>query len=99
MYLQDLLLTVPIMRPDAAQSVTLEVRYQGCSETFNICYPPETKTVSLALPAMTSQDSPPVTTANERISPVDMAAGSSDQDKISIVVYAGASGEFHRTGN
>lgn len=49
----DVQVDLPLNRPAAAQNFTLQVRYQGCSETFNICYPPETKTVQFDLTALT----------------------------------------------
>lgn len=51
-YQHDLEVTLPLDRPAAAQQISLKVGYQGCSETFNICYPPTEKTVRLTLPAM-----------------------------------------------
>ncbi|AFJ02960.1 Cytochrome c-type biogenesis protein DsbD, protein-disulfide reductase [Methylophaga frappieri] len=54
-YHHDLLLDVPVTRPPEAQSVMLAVTYQGCSETFGICYPPETKVISLQLPVLTTR--------------------------------------------
>lgn len=40
---------LPIGRSVEAQQVTLKARYQGCSETFNICYPPTEKLITLSL--------------------------------------------------
>ena len=42
---------LPLNRPPHAQEITLKVRYQGCSETFHICYPPVEKEIILSLPA------------------------------------------------
>ncbi len=81
-YNQDLLLSVPLDRPNTEQTVTLEVRYQGCSETFNICYPPEIKTVQLDLPAINPADTLALTSADELITPIDATVTGSEQDKI-----------------
>lgn len=80
-YQQDLLLTVPLIRPDAAQTITVEVRYQGCSETFNICYPPETKTVSLDLPALTNA-ADTAASSSELMPPAAFDSADVQQDKI-----------------
>ena len=42
-------LTVPLQIDDAKGKVTLTVRYQGCWEG-GVCYPPQTRTVSVTLP-------------------------------------------------
>ena len=38
-------------RSPQQQNISLTVHYQGCSETFNICYPPTKKIIELVLPA------------------------------------------------
>lgn len=80
-YQQDLLLKVPLDRPDTAQTATLEVRYQGCSETFNICYPPEIKTVTLDIPAIddTGQQQ---TAAADLLTPAETLISDKDQDTL-----------------
>lgn len=81
-YQQDLLLSVPLDRPDAGQTVTLEVRYQGCSETFNICYPPETKTVKLDLPAVDDTASGELPAPSELATPTETGGTANQQDQI-----------------
>ncbi|MCX4189884.1 protein-disulfide reductase DsbD [Methylophaga sp. OBS3] len=81
-YFDDVLLTVPVNRPDSTQSITLEVHYQGCSETFNICYPPETKTTQLKLPAIAQGDPPITTPISEAPNPVTSINSQSSQDTI-----------------
>lgn len=81
-YHQDVLLSVPLNRPDTAQTLTLEVRYQGCSETFNICYPPETKTVKLDLPAVAEATSGELPTPAELTTPLETAGTANQQDQI-----------------
>ncbi|RKZ82796.1 MAG: protein-disulfide reductase DsbD [Gammaproteobacteria bacterium] len=46
-------IVLPISRDNTAQKIELKAYYQGCSETFHICYPPTEKTVLLTLPATT----------------------------------------------
>ena len=54
-YLHSTEIILPLNRDQAAQKIELKAYYQGCSETFHICYPPTEKTVLLTLPA-TSDD-------------------------------------------
>lgn len=81
-YQQDILLKLPLDRPDDGQTVTLEVRYQGCSETFNICYPPETKTVQLDLPALENTDNAAGNSPETLITPPETTAEDPSQDQI-----------------
>lgn len=50
-YHHDIDLQLPLSRPSAQQELTLRAHYQGCSETFGICYPPGEQQVTLTLPA------------------------------------------------
>jgi len=50
-YYHDVLATLPLQRQGAdAQTVTLDVAYQGCADA-GLCYPPITKQLSVRLPA------------------------------------------------
>lgn len=52
-YTDDLQIELPLIRSQTeATTVTLVAHYQGCSETFGICYPPTRKTTTLNLPAI-----------------------------------------------
>src|SRR5690554_6051639 len=52
-YTSDLQINLPLIRAQTdATTVTLTAHYQGCSETFGICYPPTRKTITLNLPAI-----------------------------------------------
>lgn len=65
-YHHDLKLKLPLNRPQAAQQLTLKAYFQGCSETFGICYPPSVQQVELTLPLATESSTdplPPVATA------------------------------------
>jgi thiol:disulfide interchange protein DsbD len=58
-YHHDTDVTLPLDRSSESQQITLKAHYQGCSETFNICYPPTSKTLLLTLPAMVASDVQP----------------------------------------
>ncbi|HEC74779.1 MAG TPA: protein-disulfide reductase DsbD [Methylophaga aminisulfidivorans] len=48
-YHEDVSTIIPIERPDDATSFTLKVTFQGCSDTFGICYPPTSETFPIRL--------------------------------------------------
>lgn len=52
-------LTVIVPGEARAASTTLKVRYQGCADA-GICYPPQTRNVTVALPAGAASDEPVV---------------------------------------
>ncbi len=56
-YKFDTEVILPLSRPSPAQQIILKAYYQGCSETFNICYPPIEKEITLTLPATTATNS------------------------------------------
>lgn len=82
----DVQIDLPLNRPAVAQSVTLQVTYQGCSETFNICYPPEKKTVQFDLAALAeTSDSTSAAVASEALDltiPLSAEMTQSEQDRI-----------------
>ena len=49
-YRGELLATLPGRPAAGADSVTLKIKYQGCADA-GICYPPQTRTLKVALPA------------------------------------------------
>lgn len=51
-YQYDTDIILPINRSSSAQEITLKAYYQGCSETFHICYPPTEKEVLITLPPL-----------------------------------------------
>lgn len=53
-YQYDTRVELPLERSGDASIITLQVRYQGCSETFNICYPPVEKSLEIELPPETT---------------------------------------------
>jgi thiol:disulfide interchange protein DsbD len=48
-YRGELLATLPGQPAASADSVTLKIKYQGCADA-GICYPPQTRTLKVALP-------------------------------------------------
>tara|TARA_B110000240_G_scaffold187448_1_gene225121 strand:+ start:12929 stop:14755 length:1827 start_codon:yes stop_codon:yes gene_type:complete len=50
-FFDDIDIQLPLNRSPQQQNISLTVYYQGCSETFNICYPPTKKIIELVLPA------------------------------------------------
>lgn len=76
-YHHDVDFRLPLARPQAAQSFTLKAKFQGCSETFGICYPPSEQTVSLSLPAMAPTDSAATTPSSSSASSI-----LSEQDRL-----------------
>ncbi|MBL1320259.1 MAG: protein-disulfide reductase DsbD [Methylophaga sp.] len=55
-YAYDVDVVLPLNRPSQAQQIILKAHYQGCSETFKICYPPVEKEITLSLPTTTAVD-------------------------------------------
>ncbi len=99
-YLHEIDLPVPVVRtaPGDATDATLTVKYQGCAER-GICYPPQTQTVKLTLPAVddtmlaatTPQQSPPVMSEAQ---PAAMAVAAeepvAEQDQIAAMLAGGS---------
>jgi thiol:disulfide interchange protein DsbD len=60
-YLSDITAPIQLERPNEATTFTLRVKYQGCSETFGICYPPVESLIPLSLPALAASERVPNT--------------------------------------
>lgn len=86
-------LTLPLRRatPEAT-AITLEVRYQGCAEA-GVCYPPVTRRIDLALPALQpGAPSQPPAQPQPRSSDSASPAGDealSEQDRIASTISGG----------
>ncbi len=94
-YHHDTEVLLPLSRHGDTQQVTLSVRYQGCSETFNICYPPITKQISLLLAAnnkstaeITNQDvaNAAINTVSPVLSEQDRLAQSLAEDSLAKIL-------------
>ena len=58
-YLHNVSASLPLQREAGGPAtVELEARYQGCNEPVGVCYPPQTKRVSLKLPALSENADP-----------------------------------------
>ncbi|MDF1589071.1 MAG: protein-disulfide reductase DsbD [Gammaproteobacteria bacterium] len=78
-YTHDTSVTLPLKRDNpGSRSITLIAHYQGCSETFHICYPPTQSTIELLLPTITADETEAVST----VSKSDVANTFSQQDRI-----------------
>ncbi len=68
-YLHNVSASLPLKRGTGDPvTVELEARYQGCNEPVGVCYPPQTKRVSLELPAVAGP--------SDAASPASQPAGS-----------------------
>ncbi|OQX44598.1 MAG: hypothetical protein B0D86_05320, partial [Candidatus Sedimenticola endophacoides] len=86
-------LTLPLRRatPEAT-AITLEVRYQGCAEA-GVCYPPVTRRIDLALPALQpgAPGQPPAQPQPKSGIPASPAGDEalSEQDRIASTISGG----------
>lgn len=51
--------TIRVPYQSRVQTAELTIKYQGCSEKYGVCYPPQTKKVNINLPAMPASSSLP----------------------------------------
>jgi thiol:disulfide interchange protein DsbD len=84
-YHQQLIATVPVQRPPAAQSpLSLQVTYQGCAEA-GLCYPPVTQIVKIEFPPAASGGGPGGTGTS-----ASSAGGYvSEQDRLAAMIRSG----------
>ena len=88
-YLHDIHIPLSLNRSQTEQAITFIAHYQGCSETFNICYPPTKKSVELLLPAYTATNDNTVSTqAIQPLSQQDQLAQSLAQDNLFKVLLS-----------
>lgn len=52
-YKQNFSVPVPILSSNAG-SATVSVKFQGCSDVDGVCYPPQTQTLNVSLPAISA---------------------------------------------
>ena len=93
-YHNALIATVPVKRASGAV-VPLTVTYQGCAEA-GLCYPPQTRTVSIQLPsaggAASSGGSAAAASGSARSASADAPASSgyvSEQDRLATLIQSG----------
>jgi thiol:disulfide interchange protein DsbD len=86
-YYDELVATLPVSRAgDSELALPLKVTFQGCAEA-GLCYPPETRTLAVALPAGIG------TSANLDLTPPGAAAGGgfvSEQDRLAALIRDGS---------
>jgi len=71
----------------AAQKITLQASYQGCSEK-GVCYPPIVKTFDLALPVKETSESAPTAPPQANTAPTADASGS-ESSQIAALLKGG----------
>jgi len=92
-YTHDITLQIPLQRTEATSAITLVAYFQGCSETFHICYPPTESRVTLQLPARSSdqtQFSTPIENTKQNdtlpLSQQDRIAKSLSEDSLAKIL-------------
>ncbi len=91
-YQYDGAVMVPIIRSSSENKISLTLKFQGCSETFHICYPPTEQQYEITLPSISesndnSQQPAPVAT-NASLSQQDQIAQSLAQDDLLTILLS-----------
>lgn len=81
-YYQDIKLKLPLNRPAAQQELTVVAYFQGCSETFGICYPPGKQQVKLTLPPTVAPPGNDVAQASTTMASGKSTNPLSEQDRL-----------------
>jgi len=82
-YQHDTEIRLPLNHRQNTTNITLIAHYQGCSETFHICYPPTDKTIQLQLPPINTEQLS--STSLESTLPamsIETLASASEQDRL-----------------
>ena len=79
-------ITLPLVSTNAGKTATFKVEYQGCSEVAGICYPPQSQTFSVTLPAVSSI----AATAASAQQVMDSTQHISEQDEIAAALASGS---------
>jgi len=74
-YQHDIDVNLALNRSAEVTKITLKAYYQGCSETFRICYPPTEKEILISLPAISG-------TVNQALETVATLPVFAEQDRI-----------------
>jgi thiol:disulfide interchange protein DsbD len=93
-YHHDAEVALPFSNEDGGKQVTFKVKYQGCSEISGICYPPQSRDISVRLPvvvASATADSGDTAT-QQPVSEQDQIANTLKQGDtwITLLVFFGA---------
>ena len=90
---------LPIANTNGAKNAVFKVKYQGCSEISGICYPPQTREISVRLPeivgAATAEEADTSTSSpatDDLVSEQDRIANTLKQDNtwITLLAFFGA---------
>jgi thiol:disulfide interchange protein DsbD len=80
--------SLPIINTNGAEEAVFKIKYQGCSEISGICYPPQTREISIRLPEIVG-----AATAGQDNADAAAAAGGvdvvSEQDRIANTLKQG----------
>ena len=91
-FFHDIDIQLPLDRNPQQQNILLTVYYQGCSETFNICYPPTKKIVELVLPTSdirsTGKVNTQVLSSSQSLSEQDRLAQSLANDNLFTILIS-----------
>ena len=87
--------SLPIANTNGATETVFKVKYQGCSEISGICYPPQTREISVRLPEIVSAASASVaaeTASADVVSEQDQIANTLKQGNtwLTLVAFFGA---------
>ncbi len=73
---------IPVTRqPGAGNQLSFTATYQGCAD-MGVCYPPQTRTVSLQLPAAPTTQTPPANSALGALSALGADLGFDDESEL-----------------
>ncbi len=90
-FFHDITVPLQLNRNGLAQTITVTAHYQGCSDTFNICYPPTNKKFEFTLAASDTTTSTVTTnneTANIQLSEQDRLAQSLANDSLVTILLS-----------
>jgi len=80
--------SLPITNTNGAEDAVFKIKYQGCSEISGICYPPQTREISIRLPEIVGA----ATAAQDSADSTEAAGGAdvvSEQDRIANTLKQG----------
>jgi thiol:disulfide interchange protein DsbD len=92
-YPHDGSVIVPLIRSGPENNISITLKFQGCSETFHICYPPTEQRYELVLPPLSNESTasaqqalnPPAPTP---LSQHDQIAQSLEQDSLLTILVS-----------
>ncbi len=84
--------SLPITSASGVKDAVFKVKYQGCSEISGICYPPQTREISIRLPEIVSDAVAAATDDADVVSEQDQIANTLKQGNtwVTLLVFFGA---------